>query len=101
MGDAMKKVKPGDPLILPAATYNAFVDAARDRQERQRSATNDRLPDWRQTGIVLVRNDSGADRERFDVLSVSGPVITPTNNADAFKERVAIKGVTPTTAHAV
>lgn len=100
MATTLNKVRSGDPLVIPAATYNAFVDAARDHRERQRSATKDGLPDWRQTGIVLVRNDSGADRERFDVLGVSGPVITPTDNADAFKERVAIKGVTPTTAHA-
>jgi len=100
MATTLNKVRSGDPLVIPAATFNAFVDAARDHQERQRSATKDGLPDWRQTGIVLVRNDSGADRERFDVLGVSGPVITPTDNADAFKERVAIKGVTPTTSHA-
>jgi len=100
MATTLNKVRSGDPLVIPAATYNAFVDVARDHRERQRSATKDGAPDWRQTGIVLVRNDSGADRERFDVLGVSGPVITPTDNADAFKERVAIKGVTPTTAHA-
>lgn len=95
-----QKVRSGDPLAIPAATHNAFVGVARDYQERQRSARKDGSPDWRQTGIVLVRNASGADRARFDVLGVSGPVITPTDNADAFKERVAIKGVTPTTARA-
>jgi len=97
---ALSKVRSGDPLVIPAATFNAFVDTARDFQERQRSATRDGLPDWRQTGIVLIRNDSGADRGRFDVLGVAGTVIKPTDNADAFKERVALKGVTPTAAHA-
>lgn len=100
MGTTLKKVRSGDPLVIPAATFNAFVDVARDYQERQRSATRDGLPGWRQTGIVLVRNDSGADRQRFDVLGVAGTVIKPTDNADAFKERVALKGITPTAAHA-
>jgi len=100
MSSTLRKVRSGDPLVIPAATFNAFVDVARDYQERQRSATRDGLPDWRQTGIVLVRNDSGADRQRFDVLGVAGTVIKPTDNADAFKERVALKGVTPTAAHA-
>ncbi len=35
MGDSLKKVKSGDPLVIPAATYNTFVDAARDYLARQ------------------------------------------------------------------
>jgi hypothetical protein len=30
VGDALKKVKPRDPLVIPATTFNTFVDAARD-----------------------------------------------------------------------
>jgi len=30
MGDNMKKVRSGDPLVIPAATFNTFIDAARD-----------------------------------------------------------------------
>ena len=29
MADTLKKVKPGDPLAIPAATFNTFVDAAK------------------------------------------------------------------------
>lgn len=28
-----QKVKRGDPLIIPASTFNTFVDAARDFQQ--------------------------------------------------------------------
>lgn len=35
MNDPMKKVKPGDPLVIPAATFNTFVDTARDLLTRQ------------------------------------------------------------------
>jgi hypothetical protein len=35
MSDALRKVQPGDPLRIPAATYIAFVDAARAHRERQ------------------------------------------------------------------
>jgi hypothetical protein len=92
---SLKKVKSGDPLIIPAQTFNAFVDAALDYRFRQQQVSAGDLYSTRQTGIVLVRNDSGADRNRFDVLGISGPIITPTDNADAFKERVALSGVTP------
>ncbi len=99
MAGKLRKVRAGDPLVIPAATFNAFVDVAQDYQGRQRSTTQDSAPNWRQTGIVPIRNDSDADRARFDVLGISGPVITPTANADAFKERVALKGIVPTAAH--
>ena len=35
MGYTLKKVKPGDPLAIPAATFNTFVDAAQDFLRRQ------------------------------------------------------------------
>jgi hypothetical protein len=38
MGGFLQKVKRGDPLVIPAPTFNTFIDAARDFQDRQRSA---------------------------------------------------------------
>lgn len=35
MGDCLKKVQSGDPLAIPAATFNTFVDAAQDFLRRQ------------------------------------------------------------------
>ena len=44
MAGPMQKVKRGDPLVIPASTFNTFVDAARDFQKRQsdRSREGDR-----------------------------------------------------------
>jgi len=100
MAALLKKVRPGDPLIIPAATFNAFIDAAYDFQQRQCSITQSHYRELRQTGIVLIRNESGADRERFDVLGVTGTIVKPSENADAFKERVALRGATPGVQHA-
>ena len=47
------------------------------------------------SGIVLVKNSSGADRDRFDILGIDGPIIAPTDNPDEFKNRVTIDGITP------
>jgi hypothetical protein len=95
MGDAMKKVKPGDPLVIPAATFNTFIDSARDFLARQHQQAQAGTPSGRHNCIVLVRNDSGADRERFDVLGISGPVFDPASDVEAFKNYPAITGVTP------
>jgi len=100
MPTALKKVRPGDPLVIPAATFNTFIDTARDFQERQRNTQRDAQRERLDSGVVLVRNESGADRERFDVLGIEGPIIERVDNEDAFKQRVALRGVVPSTPHA-
>jgi hypothetical protein len=92
---ALHKVQRGDPLAIPASTFNAFVDAARAHRRNERSVQRANQPDRRQADIVLVRNDTAAALPRFGVLAVAGPVISPVDNADAFTERPALRGTTP------
>ena len=99
-GDALKKVRPGDRLRIPAKAYNAFVEAAAAHRAGQSSLdrTFQRGHAW-QSGIVPVRNDTGADRDRLSVLAIDGPVFAPDNGGgaadDAFIRRVVLKGTTP------
>jgi len=76
-------------------TFNTFVDAARDYLQRQQGTNQKPTQAFRQTGIVLVRNDSGGDLNRLAVLGIDSPVIDPADNEDEFKNRVALVGVTP------
>jgi hypothetical protein len=99
MAGPMQKAKRGDPLVIPAATFNTFIDVARDFQGRQRSTRGAAVHEQRDSGIVLVRNDSGADRERFDVLGISGVIITPAANLAEFKRRPALVGEVPAAEH--
>ena len=92
---ALKKVKPGDPLNIPAETFNTLIDAAHDFQARQQVIGRQSQRQARATGIVLVRNDSGEGRDRFDILGIDGPLITPTDNPVEFENRIAIGGVKP------
>ena len=96
---AMRKVRRGDPLVIPAATFNAFIDAAEDFRRRQHDARRRRQRELHDTGIVLVRNESGEDRERFDVLGIDGPIITRSDNEPEFRQRVALRGSVPSAAH--
>ena len=89
----------GDPLRIPASDWNAIVDATRAYYEKHlggagRSAT----AGTKQAGVVLVRNDAGADAARFDVLGIDSPVISPTDNLDEFSREVALACVAPTAA---
>ena len=88
----LQKVKPGDPLVIPAPTFNTFVDAANDFLARRQDQFQGSRPAVRHSGIVLVRNDSGADRRRFDVLGIDGPVFAPADAPDTFKNAVILAG---------
>ena len=102
MGDALNKVRPGDPLVIPARAYNAFVDAARACRGRELiTARNSQTASPTQAGggtgagTVLIRNESGADRDRADVLGVAGLAIDPDANPDAFLATPVLTGVVP------
>jgi len=98
MGDALKKAQPSKPLRIPARAYNAFIDAARDHQARQQNVDGAPAAELRPGGIVPVKNASGADRERFDIVGIDAPIFTPGDNEDSFKNHVALKGILPTEA---
>jgi len=97
MGDALKKVTAGSPLAIPAAAYNAFIDAARAEQAHQgdQGVPGQAIP--RESGIVLIKNTTESDLDRFAILGIDAPIFTPTDNEQEFKNRVALKGVTPDT----
>lgn len=98
MSDGMKKVRSGDPLVIPATAYNAFIDAAQDFRARTANLGQQATPVSRSSGIVMVKNESGADRARFDVLGLGEPLFLPDGPAGAersFMNAVAFRGVTP------
>jgi len=99
MAGELHKVRRGDPLKIAASTFNTFIDAARDFTARQHNRISGSQPQQRQTGIILVRNDSGAVLDRFAVLGLAGPLIDPTDNLEEFQNRVALSGVVPTTSY--
>jgi hypothetical protein len=90
---AMRKVRPGEPLRLEASTWNAFVDAAAAHQAA-RHALRVAGPDGAGSqALVWVRNDSGADRARFELLGLGDPLFAPDTAPDEFQSRVCLKGV--------
>lgn len=95
----LKKVRPGDRLVIPADTFNAFIDAAQAARDGYLSQAAQGGQSIR-SGTVRIRNNSGADRSRFDVLGISGIVFTPTDNLQEFQNRVTLTGVTPIASHA-
>ena len=92
----MKKVRPGQSLVIPAKVYNAVVDAARYVQDLQQSIGGSPLRATHGQTFVLVKNASGGALARFGVLEITGVVFSPTDDADGFKSGPVLSGVAPT-----
>jgi len=88
-------VRSGEPLQIPAAAYNAMIDAAQGHRNRRinlapHGAGFDSL-------FVYVENTTGQSLQRFDVVGLDGP--TETQNLDVFCNRIVFKGVVPRAKH--
>jgi hypothetical protein len=77
----LKKVHTGDPLRIPAATFNTLIDVARDHLANRQNSARQPGPALPPPGVILtIRNDSGSDRDRFEVLGLDEPVFPPEDN---------------------
>lgn len=80
----MNKVKPGDPLTIAAATWNALIDTANYVATIRQNQSTKGVQSAHHTGIVLVRNDTGVELAQFSALALSNIAVSPTVDADAF-----------------
>ena len=93
----LQKVAAGDPLSIPASTYNAMVDAAQAHRDSQagRPDTSKDKKDIQSGNLIYVKNTSSEARKRFDIMGLGPPVISPTANQREFEARVMLQGVSP------
>ena len=95
MSENLTKVRSGDPLRIPAATFNAFIDAAVAERQRRHDQTANSLAALLRPILVPVRNDSGSDVERFGVLGIDAVIVTADDNLKAFQNQVTLTGTLP------
>ncbi len=94
-GDKFAKQQAGQPLEIPAATWNAMLDAARAHVDQQHDQSVQDNAWFRSGDLIKVRNQSGQDLDRFAVLGLQSPIIQPADKLREFKNQVAINGVLP------
>jgi len=94
---SLRKVKPGEPFVAHAATWNAFIDAAQDYQNRTADISRQPTAGFRSSGIVTVKNESGGARKQFEILGLGEPIFLPSGAAaeQQFKNVVTFRGVMP------
>lgn len=95
MAETLQKVKSGDPLRISADTFNTLIDAAKAYQDGRHSQASGPRTDSQAATIVLVKNDSGADVDRFGVLGLEEALIKPAENLSEFQNRPALLGKAP------
>lgn len=95
MGDRFKKTQAGQPLDVSAEVWNSFLDSVRDRKSRKHDQLSDAIETIRNADLISVRNDSGADRDRFHLLAIDRPIIGPADNLREFKNRPSAIGKLP------
>ena len=96
MTDAFRKVKSGDPLVIPATAYNAMLDAAIANMRSQSKPS----PIRGEQGVhVLVRNETGYPLEQFEILGIDGTAFHPRYEPDAFQQTPVLRGVVPREKH--
>ena len=100
-GDAFRKKFRGQPWRTDARVQNALMDAAADAKAA-RGPGFEATPaeHFRQGDVVPVLNDTTQAVPRFGVLGISTPIVLPAKNLGEFQQRVALRGVVPTSAHA-
>ena len=94
----LRKVLAGEQFVAPAATWNAFIDAAQDFKDRTADIGRQPVAGFRSSGIITVKNESGGARRQFDVLGLGEPMFPLAGNVGktSFDSLVAFRGVMPT-----
>lgn len=90
-----RHVRPGDPLHIPATTYNAMVDAAQANRNRRMNLAPHGA--GFESLFIHVSNQTGKTLQRFDVVGLDGPL--ETKNLEVFKQEIILKGVVPKKEH--
>lgn len=99
MGDDTKQLSTGDRWQPVAATlngYQAAADYVRDLQSGGGALPN--AASGRQVVVASVKNGSGRDCSRFDVLGIDAPIFSPSDDADVFASRIGLSCVVPSVA---
>ena len=94
-GDDLKKVQRGQALRMPASAYNAFIDAAADYRNRTLGIEGRYKQRDSRSGVVIVRNQSGAALDQFAVVELGSVIIGPADNEQGFRSRTTFDVTTP------
>lgn len=91
-----KKVNAGDALTIPANVWNGLMDVlAEVRGNSSRGRTPLNRAQQLNAGVIMVKNNTGAVLDRFSVVGIGSPIVTPSQNEPEFQRRVVVNAAGP------
>lgn len=90
-----RPLRPGEKIRISANAWNRFLNAAKWVEAHREQIAAQPKRETPEGQIALVRNDSGTDKNRGDVLGIGDPVFDPGDSEPAFLRRIAVAGVVP------
>ncbi|MEX0744238.1 MAG: hypothetical protein WD118_01440 [Phycisphaeraceae bacterium] len=98
MGD-FKRRQAGERLTIRASEWNQLGDLVRQHQRGDGKPPPKSGFTGPDTTVVTIRNTTGGDLDRFAVVGLDGPLISPDDNEAEFQTQPRFTGVTPTLDH--
>jgi hypothetical protein len=97
---SLKKVTTGQPISIKATTWNSFIDAALYAKQQQRAGgvpvnAGTETP----ATTVLVKNNTGAELLAYEVVGITGPIISAADNETEFTTRSGWNVGLPASSH--
>lgn len=93
----LRRVRPGEPLKIPASVYNQFLDLI--EASRAGGTAGGSRGAAACVGVIYVRNDSETDVDRFGVLGIDAPVFDPAESESGFTDSGVLSGSVPAAEH--
>lgn len=89
----------GADLNIPADDWNEMARATTSVLNAQIEKKKRPVPPLSSEGLVMVRNDTGALVDRYQVVGLGDLVFAPSENLEGFLDRPCFKGVMPAVQH--
>jgi len=96
--DPLSFVRPGqdaDEILLDSARVNGWQEATNFVRRLRGGPTSEATLTPLPPGVILVRNDTGADRDRYAIVALGDPVFTRSENIFTFQEATLLKAIAP------
>lgn len=93
------RVNPGDKVGHSATMHNAFVAAAQSFQQTAISGGSKGRKSIYPSTIVSVKNESGGDVDRFEIMRIDDVIFDPSTSLASFQNHPSFIGITPDGTH--
>lgn len=87
MSDRFQSVIPGQQVRIPANTWNSMLAAAREYEQNKFNVQSGSEPSSRKLTLAKVRNQTGLALQRFSIVGLGNPIITPGMNLAEFQRQ--------------